>query len=73
VIKIAKRYKDISRIEKSFGKSGRKLPSTDEVVDIIQKQTKFMLEITTLVLLANIMGTDEVFIVGGRSFMSTEK
>jgi hypothetical protein len=37
--------------------------------DIIQKSSKFLLEIMTLVSSANIMGSDKVFIVGGRSFM----
>jgi hypothetical protein len=35
--------------------------------DIMQKSSKFLLEIVTLVSSANIMGTDEVFSVGGRS------
>jgi PII-like signaling protein len=68
-VKLVKRYKDTNRIEKSVGKNGTKLPSTVEIVDIIQKQSKFVLEIMTLVLSANIMGTNKVFIVRGRSFM----
>jgi hypothetical protein len=34
----------------------------------MQKSTKFLLEIMTLVSSANIMGIDEVFSVGSRSF-----
>jgi hypothetical protein len=37
--------------------------------DIAQESSKLLLEIMTLVLSANIMGSDKVFIVGGRSFM----
>jgi hypothetical protein len=69
VIEIVRRYKDTNKIEKSVGKNGRRLPSTVGVVDSIQKQSKFLLQIRTLVLLANIMGTDLVFIVRGRSFI----
>jgi hypothetical protein len=39
------------------------------VFEIVQKSSKFLLEIKTLVSSANIMGFDELFIVGGRSFM----
>lgn len=56
-------------MEKSVGKNGRKMPSTVEVVDIIQKQSKFVVEIVTLMLSVIIMDTDKVFIVRGRSFM----
>jgi hypothetical protein len=37
--------------------------------DNTQKSSKFLPEIMTLVSLANVMGTDNVFIVGGRSCM----
>jgi hypothetical protein len=39
----------------------------------MQKSSKFLLEIMTLVSLANIMGIDEVFSVGGRSFIQIRK
>jgi hypothetical protein len=35
----------------------------------MQKSSKFLLEIMTLVSSANIMGIAKVFIVGGRSFI----
>jgi hypothetical protein len=37
--------------------------------DSMQKSSKFLLEIMTLVASANIMGTDEVFSVQDRSFI----
>jgi hypothetical protein len=37
--------------------------------DTVQTSSKFVLEIMTLGLSANIMGSDKVFIVEGRSFM----
>jgi hypothetical protein len=41
--------------------------------DIVQKSSKFLLEIMTLVSSAKIMGSDKVFIAGGRSFMCIMK
>jgi hypothetical protein len=41
--------------------------------DSMQKSSKILLEIMTLVSSANIMGIDEVFSVGGRSFIWTMK
>jgi hypothetical protein len=38
------------------------------VFDIVEKSSKFLLEIITLVSSVNEMGSDKVFIVGGRSF-----
>jgi hypothetical protein len=40
-----------------------------ENFDSMQKSSKFLLEIMTLVSSADIMGVDEVFSVGGRSLM----
>jgi hypothetical protein len=42
------------------------------VFDILQKLSKFLLEIMTLVS-ANIIGFSKVFIVGGRSFVCIMK
>jgi hypothetical protein len=39
------------------------------VFDIEQKLSKFLLEIITLVSSANIVGSDELLIVGGRLFI----
>jgi hypothetical protein len=39
------------------------------VFDVIQKSSNFLLEIITLVSSSNIMGSDKVFIVGGRLFI----
>jgi hypothetical protein len=39
------------------------------VFEIVQKSSKFLLEIKTLVSSVNIMGFDKLFIVGVRSFM----
>jgi hypothetical protein len=39
------------------------------VFEIVQKSSKFLQEIKTLVSSANIMGFDKLFIVGGRSLM----
>jgi hypothetical protein len=39
------------------------------VFDIVEKSSKLLLEIITLVSPANKMGSDRVFIVGGRSFI----
>jgi hypothetical protein len=41
--------------------------------DVAQKSSKFLLEIMTLVSLANIMCSINIFIVGGRSFIYTMK
>jgi hypothetical protein len=38
------------------------------MLDIAQKSSKFLLEIMTLVTSVIIMGSDEIFIVGGKSF-----
>jgi hypothetical protein len=46
------------------------LPIRDtSLFDNMQKSSKFLLEIMTLVSSANIMGIAKVFIVGGRSFI----
>jgi hypothetical protein len=37
--------------------------------DIAQNSSKFLLDIMTLVSSAKMMGSDEIFIVGGRSFI----
>jgi hypothetical protein len=39
------------------------------VFEIVQKSSKFLLEIITLLSFANIMGFHKLFIVGGRSFI----
>jgi hypothetical protein len=43
-----------------------------EMFDIVEKSPKFLLKIITLVLSVNKTGSDEVFIVGGRSFYIME-
>jgi hypothetical protein len=40
---------------------------------MVEKSSKFLLEIISLVSSANKMGSDKVFIVGGRSFMYVMK
>jgi hypothetical protein len=43
------------------------------VFDIVEKSSKFLLEIIILVLPANKMGSDKVFLVGRRSFIHITK
>jgi hypothetical protein len=41
--------------------------------DMVEKSSNFLLEIITLVSSVNKMGSDKVFIVGGRSFIYIKK
>jgi hypothetical protein len=43
------------------------------VFDIVEKLSKFLLEIMTLLTSANKMSSNNVFIVGGRSFIYMKK
>jgi hypothetical protein len=43
------------------------------VFDIVEKSSKFLLEIITLVSSENTVGSDKLFIVGGRSFIYIKK
>jgi hypothetical protein len=43
------------------------------VFDIVEKLSKCLLEIITLVSSANKLGSDKVFIAGGRSFINIKK
>jgi putative NADH-flavin reductase len=43
------------------------------VFNIVEKSSKYLLEIITLVSLVNKMGSDKVFVVGGTSFIYIKK
>jgi hypothetical protein len=59
----------LSRFRKSLFAENHLLVWERTLFNSMQKSSKFLLEIVALVSSANIMGTDEVFSVGGKSFM----
>jgi hypothetical protein len=59
----------LSRFNVSLLAANHLIISDTTLFDNMQKSSKFLLEIMTLVLSANIMGIAKVFILGGRSFI----
>jgi hypothetical protein len=58
----------LSRFSDSLFAENHLLISKRTLFDSMQKSSKFLIEIMTLVSSANIMGIDEAFRVGGMSF-----